>query len=131
MELRVQDEQSALTQERAAQSADYWRDTAQRLSADAEAADSPEVRLAYSKLASSQAGLLLERGFEAEAERAFRSANEIAPTSPEAVYRYVNLLVERKRVQDAIPVVENATRLAPENAQFRMLLAHLQKLKGN
>ena len=128
MELRVQEEQSALTRERAAQSVDYWRNTAQQLLADAEAADSCEVRLGYSKLASSQAGLLLERGFTVEAEQAFRYANDIAPTSPEAVYRYVNLLVEQKRIQDAVPVVENASRLAPENSQFRALLQQLQKL---
>ena len=36
MELRVRDEQNALTAERAAQSVDYWRATAQQLLADPE-----------------------------------------------------------------------------------------------
>jgi hypothetical protein len=128
MELRVQDEQNALTRERAAQSVDYWRTTAQQLLADTAAADSVYVRMAYSKLASSQAGLLLERGYTAEAEQAFHYAYDIAPTSPEAVYRYVNLLVDQKRVQDALPIAENAARMAPENKQFRSLVQELQKL---
>jgi hypothetical protein len=130
MELRVQDEQNALTPERAAQSADYWRTTAEQLLADAEAADSRQVRMAYSKLASSQAGLLLERGYTAEAEQSFRYANEIAPASPEAVFRYVNLLVGQNRVQDALPIAENAARIEPANKQFRNLVRELQKMHG-
>jgi tetratricopeptide (TPR) repeat protein len=128
MELRVQDEKNVLTRERAAQSVDYWRTTAQQLLADTEAADSYYVRMAYSKLASSQAGLLLERGFTAEAEQAFHYAQNIAPTSPEAVFRYVNLLVSQNRVQDALPIAENAARIAPENKQFGNLVQELQKL---
>jgi hypothetical protein len=127
MELRVQDEQNVLTRERAAQSVDYWRTTAQQLLADTEAADSRYVRMAYSKLASSQAGLLLERGYTAEAEQAFRYAYHIAPTSPEAVYRYINLLVGQNRVHDALPLAENAVRMEPENKQFRNLVQELQK----
>src|SRR5216117_27618 len=110
MELRVQDEQNALTGERASQSVDYWRTTARQLLADPEAADSRDVRLSYSKLVSSQAGLLLERGYVAEAEQAFRIANEMAPSSPEAVFRYVNLLIQQSRIADAIPVAANAMR---------------------
>ena len=128
MELRVQDEQNTLTRERAAQSADYWRTTAEQLLADSEAADSRYVRMAYSKLASSQAGLLLERGYTAEAEQAFRYANEIAPTSPESVYRYINLLIAQNRIQDAMPIAQNALRIEPENTQFRNLVTELQKL---
>ncbi len=128
MELRVQDEQNALTRERASQSVDYWRTTAQQLLSDPQAADSREVRMSYSKLVSSQAGLLLDRGYTAEAEQAFRLANEIAPTSPEAVFRYINLLVEQKRFEDAMPVAENAVRIEPENNQFRDLVKELKRL---
>jgi tetratricopeptide (TPR) repeat protein len=128
MELGVRDEQNALTRERASQAVDYWRTTAQELLSDPTATESREVRLSYSKLASSQAGLLLDRGYTAEAEQAFRYANEIAPTSPEAVFRYVNLLVEEKRVEDALPVAENALKIEPDNKQFRNLVEELKKL---
>jgi predicted Zn-dependent protease len=84
--------------------------------------------MAYSKLASSQAGLLLERGYVAEAEQAFQSAYAIAPTSPEAVFRYVNLLVSQNRPQDALPIAEAASRTEPGNKQFSNLVRELQKL---
>jgi hypothetical protein len=128
MELGVQDEQNALTHERASQTVDYWRTTTQQLLSDSEAVDSHEVRMSYSKLISSHAGLLLERGYPAEAEEALILANQMAPTSPEAVFRYVNLLISQDRVTDAIPVAENALRLRP-NTEFNDLLQNLQKLK--
>jgi hypothetical protein len=106
MELGAQDGQNALTREGALQAVDYWRTTTERLLSESDALDSHEVRMAYGKLMSSQAGLLLERGYPAEAEQAFILANQMAPTSPEAVFRYVNLLVGQGRVTDAIPVAE-------------------------
>ncbi len=112
----------------AAQSVDYWRATAQQLLADPDTSDGSDPRMAYSKLVSSQAGLFLQRGYAAEAEQAFRIANEICPTSPEAVFRYVNLLVDQKRFGDAIPVAEAAVRAAPENQQFRGLLEQLKNM---
>ena len=90
MELGVQDEQRALTAERAAQSVDYWRTTAQQLLTDPGSPPDSEARKAYAKLVSSQAGLLLDRNYTGEAEQAFRIANEICPASPEVVFRYVN-----------------------------------------
>jgi tetratricopeptide (TPR) repeat protein len=128
MELGVQDEQNALTGERASQAVDYWRTAAQQLLSDPEAAGSRDVLLSYSKLVSSQAGLLRERGYVAEAEQAFRIANEIAPTSPEAVFRYVSLLVEQGRYQDAMPIAQTAVNIEPENQQFRNLMEELKRL---
>jgi len=128
MELRAQDGQNALTQERAAQSVEYWRSTAAGLLADAGAADSDYVRRTYSKMASAQAGLLLERGFAGEAEQAFQAACQMAPTSPEAVFRYVNLLVSQNRAREALPVAENAARMSPGNKQFGNLVQELQKV---
>lgn len=129
MELRVQDEQNALTAERAAQSVDYWRAIAEQLISDPATPDNSDPRKAYSKLVSSQAGLLLDRGYAAEAEQAFRIANEICPSSPEAVFRYVNLLVSQNRMADAGRVAENATKAAPENQQFQDLLQQISAAK--
>lgn len=129
MELGVQDEQNTLTHERASQTVDYWRTTTQQLLSDSEAVDSREVRMSYSKLISSQAGLLLDQGYAAEAEQAFILANQMAPTSPEAVFRYVNLLVDQGRVGEAIPIAQNASTLVPDSKQFSDLVQNLQKLK--
>ena len=65
-----------------------------------------------------------------ESPKALRIANEICPTSPEAVFHYVNLLLEQGRVQDALQVGANALNAAPENKQFGSLLQELRKMKA-
>ena len=87
---------------------------------------------AYSKLATAQAGLLAAHNFSAEAEQTYRLATEIAPSAPEAVFGYVNLLVGQQRFAEAVPVIETAAWAAPDNQQFRDMLAALKnRLKGN
>jgi tetratricopeptide (TPR) repeat protein len=131
MELRVNDEQNALTAERAAESVDYWRAISQQLTSNPETPDGSDPRKAYSKLVSSQAGLLFDRGYAAEAEEAFRIANEICPSSPEAVFRYVNLLSSQNRLVEAIPIVEKAIKAAPQERQFQDLLQRLSAAKAS
>jgi tetratricopeptide (TPR) repeat protein len=131
MELRVQDQQNALTAERAAQSVDYWRATAQQLLADPETPDGSNPRKAYSKMAAEQSDLLLNRKYTAEAEQALQLANQICPSSPEAVFRYANLLVAQKRFDDAIVIANNAIKTEPANKQFRDLLNNLNNAKNN
>ncbi|MBI3415635.1 MAG: tetratricopeptide repeat protein [Verrucomicrobia bacterium] len=131
MEVRAPDGQNALTQERAAQSVDYWRTTSQQLLADSQAVDSREVSLSYAKLASSQAALLLARNYTTEAEQTFQLATQIGPGSPDAVFGYVNLLVGQNRIEDAIPVAESAIKSNPDNQGFRDLLNQLQTKKKN
>ena len=131
MELRVQDEQNALTAQRAAQSVDYWRTTAQQLLSDPETPEGSDPRKAYAKMVCAQAGLFLDRKFTAEAEQALQIANEICPSSPEAVFRYVNLLLGQGRWEDAVPLVQSALKAAPENQQFGDLLARLREMKKN
>lgn len=126
MELGVQDEQKALTAAGAAQSVDYWRTAAQKLLADPDSAPDSDPRKAYSKLISSQAGLLEQQKFLSEAEQAYRLANEVCPISPEAVFRLVNLLLSQNRISDALPVAENAVKAAPDNGQFQGLLKQLK-----
>jgi hypothetical protein len=140
MELGVQDPQNSLTHERAAQSVDYWRNTAQQLLADPEA-DTYDVRMSWSKLASNHGALLLDKNFTAEAEQTFRFAVDLAPSSLEAVTSYANLLADQQRVEDAIPIVERAiqshaaipagpsednARRERESKQFQDLLKQLQ-----
>ncbi len=128
MELRAPDGLNALTRERAGQSAEYWRATAAELLADPEAAGSDHVRMTYSKMASAQAGLLQQRGFAVEAEQAFQSACQIAPNSPEAVFRFVSLLAGQNRARAALPIAENAARLSPGDPSFANLVRELKKL---
>jgi hypothetical protein len=131
MELRVQDEQNAFTHERAAQSVDYWRANAKQLISDAETADAQSVRMTYGKMAAEQAALLLHHGYVAEADQAFRIATEIAPASPEAVFRYMNILVAQKRFDEAIQITDAAIAAGGANQhQFRNLAAELNRMKN-
>lgn len=126
MELRVPDSQTAFTQQTAAQAVDYWQSAATQLVNDPETPADSNPRKEYSKMASAQANLLGDHNFIPEAEQAFKAATEICPTSPEAVFGYVNLLVSHNQLADAVPVVESAVAAAPDNQQFRDLLRNLK-----
>jgi tetratricopeptide (TPR) repeat protein len=126
----VQDEQNALTRERAALSVDYWRTTAEQLSSGPEAADSLYPRYAYAKMAAEQASLLFDRGYAAEAEQTLRLANEIGPGSPEAVFRLLNLLTAQGRVEDAIRAAENAMRSLPSVERLQPIFGSNPALPG-
>ncbi len=134
MELGVKDGQNALTPERAAESVDYWRAASQQLLSDPAASDSREPRQAWSKMAVGQAKLLLDHSYPAQAEEDFRIADQICPWSPEVVFNYVQLLAQQGRPQEAIPVVENALKTAPDSDHtqtFNQLLQQLQRVKRN
>jgi predicted Zn-dependent protease len=126
MELRVQDQQNALTPERARASVDYWRDTARELQTSSEDQNLQNPRMAYAKMASEQAALLLDRNYTQEAEETLRVAVQIAPSSPEALFRYIDVLTRQSRAAEGIPMVEAAIKAAPENPQFQSLLAQLK-----
>lgn len=128
MELGVRDQQHALTPERAAESVNYWRATAQEFASNLEAANSLELRKTYGKMAAEQASLLLHHRHTAAAEEAFRLATQIGPASPEAVIGYANLLAEQRRFAEAIPVVEVAMKMqTPQQQQFRDLIQQLKR----
>jgi beta-lactamase regulating signal transducer with metallopeptidase domain len=66
-----------------------------------------------------------------EADFAFRQAFALSPSSPEALYRYINLLISRGRVDDSIRLAEATLALAPENAQNQNLMKELQRIKSS
>jgi hypothetical protein len=63
-----------------------------------------------------------------EADFAFRQALALCPYSPEAVFRYVNLLVEEKRLEEALLVAQAAAQLQPDGTQFGQLVKELTKM---
>jgi beta-lactamase regulating signal transducer with metallopeptidase domain len=97
---------------------------------------------AFSKLRSSIAGVYAWRATQskdaaerqrmiAEADFAFRQALALCPNSPEAVFRYVNLLLGANRAADAGLVAATAVKLTPDDSagvqtQFRGLLEQIQ-----
>ena len=131
MELRTNEPQNAYTAERAAQTVDYWQTTTQRLLSEPDAQSSPDILASFAVLAVSQGNLLADHKFSAEAEQAYRLATTLAPSNPEAVLNYANLLVDQKRPREAIPVLETALAAAPDNGQFRRLLAGIKGQNRN
>jgi hypothetical protein len=98
----------------------------------------------FSKLRSSHGGLYAWRLKQAagaaekermvrEADFAFRQAWALCPDSPEAAFRYVNLLIEQNRIADALVVAETAAQmpanLGKNGGQIRALAEQLKKFQ--
>jgi tetratricopeptide (TPR) repeat protein len=64
-----------------------------------------------------------------EADFAFKQAFAFCPYSPEAVFRYVNLLTTLHRLDDAVMVAETSLRLDPYNGQFQDVAKSLKELR--
>jgi tetratricopeptide (TPR) repeat protein len=65
-----------------------------------------------------------------EADFTFKQAFAFCPFSPEAVYRYANLLLQVNRIDDAILVAETCLKLDPFNGQVMHLLSDLRTFKN-
>lgn len=93
----------------------------------------------FSKLRSSIAGVYAwrvsngavdERNRMAdEADFAFRQAYAMCPSSPEALFRYVNLLLARSRVDDAILLAQTTAKIDPKNESISSLVQQLRSWK--
>jgi len=94
----------------------------------------------YSKLRSAIGGLYYWRAgnsklpeerkrMTAEADFAFRQAFALYPYTPEAIFRYVNLLVSPGRLDDALRVADAAKSLDPDNSQLENLVSELTRMK--
>jgi tetratricopeptide (TPR) repeat protein len=66
-----------------------------------------------------------------EAEFAFKQAFAFCPYSPEAVYKYVTLLVNLGRAADAELVVRTCQKFDPENTAMQALAQNLAEIRKN
>ncbi|HEX3628512.1 MAG TPA: DUF2723 domain-containing protein, partial [Verrucomicrobiae bacterium] len=103
---------------------------------------------AFSKLRSSQAGMYawrcssscppeyreqtpaLEHALERETDFAFKQAFAFCPYSPEAVFRYVQFLMQYNRLDDALIVAKTCLKLDPYNGSVSDLIDNLEKFKN-
>ena len=108
-----------------------------------------QAQKAFSKLRSSQAGVYSWRlgqqcpdtyrqktdaGTQAlirEADFSCKQAFAFCPYSPEAVFRYVNFLLQYGRIDDAILVGQTCQKLDPYNDQVKNTVKQLWDIKGN
>ena len=95
---------------------------------------------AFSKLRSSLAGVyswrvnnsknpVEQQRMLKEADFAFRQAFAFCPFSPEAVFRYVNLLATQGRLDDALLISETCLKLDSENTNVAGLVAQLRDMR--
>ena len=64
-----------------------------------------------------------------EAEFSFKQAYAFCPYSPEAVFRYINLLISIGRVDDAHLIAVTSRKLDPNNGQMDNLITELDRIK--
>ena len=106
-----------------------------------------DAQKAFSKLRSSQAGMYYWRlgqqcppeyrqktpaaqaALVRETDFAFKQSFAFCPYSPEAVFRYVNFLLQFGRFDDAIIVAETCKKLDPYNDQVSNLIDQLKEFK--
>jgi tetratricopeptide (TPR) repeat protein len=95
---------------------------------------------AFSKLRSAIGGIYFWRLSQAkttvenqrmvkEADFAFKQSFAFCPYSPEAVYKYVNLLINVNRSQDAQDIVRTAIKFDPENLAMHSLLQNIEDIR--
>ena len=114
MELRTPDAQNTFTAERAAQSLDYWRATAENVLADPEAAGSTAALKSYSHDATSAGNLLAAHNYTAEAEQAYRLSSQLWPGNPEAVGGLSTILARTGRSDEARQLLDDFARNYPD-----------------
>ena len=107
---------------------------------DAGFAKNEETQKTFSKLRSSIAGVYVWRAQHARdedekdrmrkaADLAFRQAFALCPYSPALVFRYVQLLMDTKRTDEAILIAKTALRIDPTNESLKAFLQSLQNMK--
>jgi len=107
-----------------------------------------DAQKAFSKLRSSQAGVYAWRlgpqcppefrqkskatqdALIRETDFAFKQSFAFCPYSPEAVYRYVNFLLQFGRFEDAILIAETCKKLDPYNDQISNLIEQLKSFRN-
>lgn len=99
-----------------------------------------DAQKAFSKLRSSIGGLYANRlqvtrnpteqqRLLKEAEFAFKQSFAYCPYSPEAVFRYINILVTLNRFDDALLLSRTALKFDPANGQLKGLIDELARMR--
>jgi hypothetical protein len=117
MELRARTDENVFTSERAAQSVDYWRTTAESILANSEAIGSTTTLKAYSHDINSTANLLAAHNFAAEAEQAYRLSTQLWPENADAATGLARVLAGAGRAEEAKQVLDDFSKAYPNQRQ--------------
>ncbi|MBI1839769.1 MAG: hypothetical protein HYR88_02825 [Verrucomicrobia bacterium] len=114
MELHARDGQNAFTAERAGESLDYWRNTAQQVASNPETKGSTEAMKSYSHDAVAAANLLAAHNYGNEAEEGYRIASQLWPGNPESVGSLAGLLAQQGRSDEAEQMLRDFATKYPD-----------------
>jgi len=67
---------------------------------------------------------------EREADFAFKQAFALCPFSVEVAFRYVQLLVNAGRMDDALLIAQTAQKISPRDASFQNLIENLKRMRA-
>ena len=118
MELNAGSDQNTFTAEQATQSLDYWRETAQQVLSDADAAGSTYTLKTYSHDAAAAANLLAAHNFPAQAEEAYGLAAQFWPENPDTALGLAGLLAADGRANDARQLLDDFARQYPDQRKY-------------
>ena len=110
--------QNTFTAEQATQSLDYWRETAQQVLSDAEAAGSTYTLKTYSHDAAAAANLLAAHNFPAQAEEAYGLAAQFWPENPDTALGLAGLLAADGRANDARQLLDDFAQKYPDQREY-------------
>jgi hypothetical protein len=81
--------------------------------------------------AEEQAILKVHQRMNREAEFAFKQAYALCPSSPEALYRYVQLLAGARRFDEAVLLARTARKIDSSERHLEKLIGELEKMKAS
>ena len=122
-----QEKKIPLSPELAARSLDFWRNKAGELMADSNFHTNEDMASAYGKMVTSQGNLFANQKLIAQAEEAYRLAQQMAPKFPEPTTGLATLLAENGRVPEAIQALND---FAWTNPDFKATGSQASSLSG-
>ena len=114
--MQINAEMTPLTQKHVTDDMDFWDWYVRRITRDDRFRRDLPAQKSFSKLRSAIAGLYMNRGRYADAERAYNEARLLYPVSPEATFRAVqDVLLRQGRLEEALEVVKFFIQQDPNN----------------
>lgn len=108
----------------------YWDQLVTEFTARPEFWRDNDARKTFSKLRSAIGGIYAYRKLYQEAEYAYGQSLKLCPDSPEANFRFAQLLIETGKPGEAIQVLENYQLLDPLNAKIRLAINQIRNIQA-
>lgn len=127
--MKLNNKPTRLSNELVKQDHDFWTWNTERLLSEKEFRRDVVARKTFSKLRASLGSLYAMRGRLSEAEFAYKQAVELYPLSPEANFRFANLLLRQSKYKRALEIITTFLEADPHNTSARRMVARIGKLK--